>query len=65
MSEIFGNTTTTPINPDAFSGGGGGGSVDLSNYYTKDEIDNQIGDIETALDNIIAIQNSLIGGGNV
>lgn len=40
-------------------------NVDLSNYYTKDEIDNQIGAIETALDNIIAIQNSLIGGGNV
>lgn len=33
-------------------------SVDLSNYVTKDDI----GDIETALDNIIAIQNSLIGG---
>ena len=22
MAEIFGNTTTTPINPDMFSGGG-------------------------------------------
>ena len=42
----------------------GGGSADLSNYYTKPEIDNQIGDIETALNNIIAIQNSLIGGSN-
>ena len=62
MSEIFGNTTTTPINPDAFSGGGSG---DVSDYYTKDEIDNQIGDIETAIDSIIEIQNSLIGGGNV
>lgn len=30
--------------------------------YKKTEIDNQIGDIETALDNIIAIQESLIGG---
>ena len=40
-------------------------NVDLSNYYTKEETDNKIGDIETALDNIIAIQNSLIGGGNV
>ena len=39
-------------------------NVDLSNYYTKPEIDSQIGDIETALDNIIAIQNSLIGGSN-
>ena len=30
-----------------------------------DNINSTIGDIETALDNIIAIQNSLIGGGNV
>lgn len=79
--------------------GGGGGSVDLSNYYTKDEIDTfrvqdemnmerhvgmrldeafgeyipplendigaleeQVGDIETALDAILAIQNELMGG---
>lgn len=40
-------------------------SVDLSDYYTKNEIDNQIGDIETALDSIISIQNSLIGGENL
>lgn len=43
-----------------------GGGTDLSNYYTKLEteeyIDAKIGDIETALDNIIAIQNQLIGG---
>jgi S-adenosylhomocysteine hydrolase len=39
--------------------------VDLSNYYTKEEIDNKVGDIETALDNIIAIQENLIGGGSV
>lgn len=63
MPEIYGNTTTTPLNPDAFSSGGG--SVDLSNYYTKTEIDTQIGDIETALDSIIAIQETLIGGGSV
>lgn len=29
------------------------------------DLEEEIGDIETALDNIIAIQNSLIGGGNV
>lgn len=29
---------------------------------TQDFLDNRLGDIETALDNIIAIQNSLIGG---
>lgn len=34
--------------------------MDLDN-----EIDNQIGDIETALDSIISIQNTLIGGGSV
>ena len=33
--------------------------VDLTEYAKKEEI----GDIETALDSIIAIQNSLIGGG--
>lgn len=34
----------------------------LDNYYTKNEIDGLVGDIETALDNIIAMQNSYIGG---
>ena len=32
---------------------------------TVDYVNNEIGDIETALDRIIAIQNELIGGGNV
>jgi hypothetical protein len=31
----------------------------------KEQIDNKMGDIETALDSIIAIQNKLIGGGSV
>lgn len=39
-----------------------GGTADLDNYYTKNEIDGLVGDIETALDNIIAMQNSYIGG---
>ena len=36
------------------SGGGTGstGDVDLSNYYTKTEVDAKIGDINTILDNI-------------
>ena len=36
------------------SGGGTGstGGVDLSNYYTKTEVDTKIGDINTILDNI-------------
>lgn len=61
--------------------GGGGGSADLSNYYTKDQIDTfrindekhmeqhvgmrldeSLGDITTALDSILAIQEELIGG---
>lgn len=28
MAEIYGNTTTTPINPNLFSGGSGGGIID-------------------------------------
>lgn len=32
---------------------GSGGTTDLSNYYTKTEIDTQIGDIYTILENII------------
>lgn len=40
-----------------------GGSVDLSNYYTIDEVDGKIGDISSALDGIIALQNAFIGGG--
>ena len=43
------------------------GMVDVGggDSYTKAEIDAKIGDIETALDSIIAIQNSLIGGDSV
>ena len=38
------------------------GTPNLDNYYTKGEIDGIVGDIETALDNIITMQNSYIGG---
>ena len=51
---IYGGTTTTPTP-----------LVDLSNFYNKEEIDNKFGDVETALDTIIEIQNSLIGGDGV
>lgn len=34
----------------------------IADAYTKTEIDIQIGDIETALDSILAIQNTLLGG---
>ena len=45
MPEIYGNTTVTPLDPNAFPGGGG--DVDLSNYYTKEETDSQIGTVVT------------------
>ena len=34
-----------------------------SDVYTKTEIDTMIGDVETAADNIIALQEGYIGGG--
>lgn len=39
--------------------------VDTSGFVTREELNTRIGDIETALDSIIAIQNSLIGGDSV
>ena len=35
--------------------------ADKSSTYTKTDIDSKMGDIETALDSIIAIQNNLMG----
>ena len=32
--------------------------------YTKTEVDTKLGDIETALDSILAMQEALIGGDN-
>lgn len=43
-------------------GGGSGGGADLSDYYTKDDVDGLVGDIESALDEIIALQDSIVGG---
>lgn len=42
-----------------------GNDADMSNYYTKTEIDSMLGDIDAALDGIISMQNSYIGGGSV
>ena len=39
-----------------------GGNVDLSNYYTKKEIDNMVGDISTALDELHTYAVVLSGG---
>ena len=41
-----------------------GVNAQLGDKVDKTEFEETIGDIETALDNIIAIQNNLIGGGN-
>ena len=41
---------------------GGGGSVDLSEYAKIKYVDDKIGDIETALEEIIALQEKYIGG---
>lgn len=41
---------------------GGGGSVDLTEYAKTSYVDDKIGDIETALDEIIALQERYIGG---
>lgn len=40
-------------------------TMDLSGYATEAYVDEKIGDIETALDNIIAIQEELIGGAEI
>lgn len=37
-------------------------TTEVINAYDKETIDTKIGDIEEALDRIIEIQNSLIGG---
>lgn len=98
--KIRGNTVGTPMKPEKVVEAAGGGTVDLSNYYTKDESDGiveqakndfiqfltemdypskayvyeeaesvaeivvsrEIGDISTALDHIIELQEELIGG---
>ena len=57
MAKIFGGTTTTPMNPDIFSGGGG--SADLNDYYTKTETENIV---ETALENRLGDIETLLGG---
>ncbi len=82
------NAATNAYLEEKFAGIGGGGTVDLSNYYTKEEVnqlaeklvndlpslglattnyvdetlDTAIGDISTALDGIIAMQEYLMSG---
>jgi hypothetical protein len=52
--KIIGVTVGTPISPAKIEN-------DLKPEI-KEYIDEQLGDIDTALDGILAIQNSLIGG---
>ena len=74
MNEIFGNTTTTPLNPNAFSGGGSNVTVDQE--YTPDSVNAQsgkavaqainsaVGDISTAFDELHEYAQALISGGD-
>ena len=73
ITDVNGTTTATIKNgKDGVDGKDGYTPIKGVDYYTeaeKTELVNEIantvtGDIETALDNIIAIQNSLIGGGS-
>ena len=67
--DLFGGGETTvdqTYNPESENAQSGIAVAQaLSNYHTAEVVDGKIGDIETALDNIIAIQETLIGGGNV
>lgn len=80
MAKIYGNTTTTPIKPDLFGGekitvdqtfnpesenAQSGKAVGEATEQAKSYTDKKVGDIETALDTIIEIQESLIGGVSV
>lgn len=73
MAKIYGSTTATPIKPDAFapkveqeldinSQNAVSGKALTGFYWDFLILQNEVGNIETALDSIIAIQNSLIGG---
>ena len=62
-STFVNDTTFIWVNQDIVSAGGfTGGVVALGG---NNDVDAKIGEIETALDSIIAIQNELIGGGTV
>ena len=54
--------TVAKILENGGGAGGNGGSVDLSNYYTKEEVDEKIGDIETALTDIDTMLDEMLGG---
>ena len=57
MSAIIGITVGTPTSPEKIA-------HDIEPEI-KEYIDEQLGDVEAALDSIISLQNSLIGGDGV
>lgn len=57
--------TFNPESENAQSGKAVQEAIDAEITQIEEYIEDQIGDIETALDGIIAIQNSLIGGESV
>lgn len=72
MAKIIGNTTATPMLVPDFAQTDERKAdyvrnkkmsliVDDVGYATESYVDEKLGDIETALDNIIAIQNNLMG----
>ena len=67
MSKIIGNTTATP-NPRPDWNQTDETKADYiknkPEIVTREYVDEQLGNVESALDNIIAIQNSIISGGN-
>ena len=66
-SQLGAVRTVNGEHPDEFGNVNviGGGSVDLSNYYNKEEVDDKIGDISSALDELHAYAEALKGGGAV
>ena len=76
MAKIIGNTTATPMlvpdlsqtnerKADYIKNKKVSYLENDSGYLTEYQVDEKIGNIETALDNIIAIQESMIGGDSV
>jgi hypothetical protein len=64
--EVYKNMTDSDYEgPDFVFEKIGSTEINMNNYYTKEEVDKIIGNIEISLNNIIAIQNSLIGGESV
>ena len=66
MAEIFGTTTTTPMNPDIFSGGGNGQGIIVDQTYNPESANAQSGKaVAEAIKNINNDgTNAGVGGGS-